>query len=433
MHTADRRRTFHTGELTRVEGSGSLDVVVVGDEIVDLDFRMFEAPRFYEAMLRGRSYLEAPDITARICGICPVAHQTSAANAIERILAIDPGPSLRDLRHILYMAEWIESHALHVSLLHAPDFLGYPSAIAMAADFGDEVSRALRLKQVGNSIMALIGGREIHPVNPRVGGFWKAPTRRELHGVVGELEWALDAALDTVRLVAGFSFPDFEVDHELVALHSPDEYAVLDGRIHSSAGVDIDAREWDEVFVEEQVARSNALHARVRARGAYLTGPLARYTLNGEQLHPVARSAARNAGLGSAERNPFRSIIVRSVEIVHAVATILDILDRFVDPPASYLEAPPRAGEGHGVSEAPRGLLYHRYVLDDEGTITDAQIVAPTSQNQLPIEQDLRSLLPTILDQPDDLIRSRLEHAVRNHDPCISCAAHFLDLRIDRR
>jgi coenzyme F420-reducing hydrogenase alpha subunit len=266
-----------------------------------------------------------------------------------------------------------------------------------------------------------------------VGGFWKAPRRRDLDRIGIELEWALETAIDTVALVAGFSFPEFEPDYEFVALHLPDEYAVIDGRIRSSEGIDIDAAEWDDVFVEEQVAHSNALHARVRDRGAYMTGPLARYNLNFEQLHPLAQSSARSAGLEPIERNPFKSIVVRSVEIVHATATALDILERFVQPPAPYLEGTPRAGEGHGVSEAPRGLLYHRYVLDHDGMITDAQIVPPTSQNQLRIEHDLRSLLPAMLDQADDLIRHRLEQAIRNYDPCISCATHFLDLRIDRR
>ena len=433
MHKTDQRRSFHVEELTRVEGEGSLDVVVEGDEIVELAFKIFEAPRFYEALLRGRSHLEAPDITARICGICPVAYQTSAANAMEQILGIDIGEPLRDLRRLLYMAEWIESHSLHVYLLHAPDFLGYPSAVAMANDFPGEVERALRLKKTGNGLMTLIGGREIHPINPRVGGFWKANRRRDFDPITEELQWALQAALDTVSFVAGFPFPDLEQDYEFVALSDPNEYAVIGGRIRSSEGIDIDVSDWNDVFIEEHVERSNALHARVRGRGAYLTGPLARYNLNFEQLHPAARTAALQAGLGAAVFNPFKSIVVRSVEITHAVATALDILDRYVDPPVSYLEAAPIAGEGHGASEAPRGLLYHRYVIDGQGLITDAQIVPPTSQNQLRIEEDMRHLLAGILDQPDSQIRHLLEQSIRNYDPCISCATHFLDLHIDRR
>ncbi len=430
MHETDQLRTFQVDELSRVEGEGALELVLDGDEIRDLKFRIFESPRFFEAFLRGREYTEAPDITARICGICPVAYQTSAINAMERILDLRVSPEIRDLRRLLYMAEWIESHSLHIYLLHAPDFLGYPSGVAMAVAFPDEVRDGLRLKRIGNDLMARIGGREIHPVNPKVGGFHRTPTPEELRAVAPDLEWALEAALRTVTLVSTFPFPELDLDYEFVALSDPDEYAVLDGRIRSSLGIDASVEEFNDIFVEEHVPWSNALHARVRDRGSYHVGPIARFNLNREQLHPVALNAAR--GIEPVVGNPFRSIVVRAVEMVHACATSLDILRRYERPEIPAFTSPIRAGEGHGASEAPRGMLYHRYRIDDAGIITDAQIVPPTSQNQLRIEEDLRNLIPTIVGLSDAEMQHRLEQAIRNYDPCISCATHFLDFTVRR-
>jgi coenzyme F420-reducing hydrogenase alpha subunit len=430
VHETDQLRTFQVDELSRVEGEGALELVLDGDEIRDLKFRIFESPRFFEAFLRGREYTEAPDITARICGICPVAYQTSAINAMERILDLRVSPEIRDLRRLLYMAEWIESHSLHIYLLHAPDFLGYPSGVAMAVAFPDEVRDGLRLKRIGNDLMARIGGREIHPVNPKVGGFHRTPTPEELRAVAPDLEWALEAALRTVTLVSTFPFPELDLDYEFVALSDPDEYAVLDGRIRSSLGIDASVEEFNDIFVEEHVPWSNALHARVRDRGSYHVGPIARFNLNREQLHPVALNAAR--GIEPVVGNPFRSIVVRAVEMVHACATSLDILRRYERPEIPAFTAPIRAGEGHGASEAPRGMLYHRYRIDDAGIITDAQIVPPTSQNQLRIEEDLRNLIPTIVGLSDAEMQHRLEQAIRNYDPCISCATHFLDFTVRR-
>jgi coenzyme F420-reducing hydrogenase alpha subunit len=422
-------RRIEVDQLARVEGEGALDLVMEGERIVDLKFRIFEPPRFFEALLRGRSYLEVPDITARICGICPVAYQTSSANAMESLLGIEVSGENRLLRRLLYLGEWIESHALHLYLLHAPDFLGYESGIHLAKDHPDEVRRGLRLKAAGNAIMTAIGGREIHPVNFRVGGFYRSPSRAELQTLVPELEWALQAAEETVAWVSAFSFPDLDVDYELVALRHPDEYAVIDGRVVSSRGLELAVEEWEQAFEEEQVEWSNALHARVRGRGSYQVGPLARFNLNFEQLHPLAGRAAERAGIAGGVRNPFRSIQVRAVEMVHAAATGLELIEAYRSPPEPYREAAPKAGSGHGASEAPRGLLYHGYRLDAEGTILEARIVPPTSQNQLRIEDDLRLLIPSISHLSDGDLQWRLEQMIRNYDPCISCATHFLDFQ----
>jgi coenzyme F420-reducing hydrogenase alpha subunit len=426
------RKTIKVDYLARVEGEGALYVKVKGDRVEDVQLRIFEPPRFFEAFLRGRAYSEAPDITARICGICPVAYQMSAVHAMEDAFGIKVEGQLRALRRLLYCGEWIESHTLHVYMLHAPDFLGYADAIQLARVHPEIVQRALQLKKAGNEILALLGGREIHPINVRVGGFYKIPTRREFDALGERLRWARDAALETVRLVATFPFPDFEQDYEFVALRHPEEYPFNEGHLVSNRGLDIAVRDYDEHFVEEHVAHSNALHSVLKARGAYFVGPLARYNLNYDRLSPLAQEAARAAGLGPICRNPFKSIIVRSVETVYACDEALRIIDAFEVPERPAVEVEPRAGTGYGCTEAPRGILYHRYQLDEQGMIRDARIIPPTSQNQKTIESDLARFVSANLSLSRDQLTWQCEQAVRNYDPCISCATHFLRLHIDR-
>ena len=426
------RRTIEVDYLARVEGESGLKVVVRDGAVLSAELNIFEPPRFFEAFLRGRAITELPDIVARICGICPVAYQMSAVRAIENALGVTVGGPLRELRRLLYCGEWIESHVLHIYMLHAPDFLGYEGAFDLARDHGDLVRRGLALKKVGNEILSLLGGREIHPINVRVGGFYRAPGRREFAPLAERLKWAREAALETVRWVAGFDFPDRERDYTFVALRHDAEYPFNEGNIVTNRGLDIPAAEYDAHFEEIHVARSTALHARMRDGSAYLVGPLARYSLNFERLSPLAREAAREAGLGPTCRNPYQSIIVRAVETVQACDEALRIIGSYEEPERPFVAVEPRAGIGFAATEAPRGLLYHRYRLADDGTIDEACIVPPTSQNQASIEEDLASFVGGFLDMPDDALRHRCEQTVRNYDPCISCATHFLKLEMTR-
>jgi sulfhydrogenase subunit alpha len=426
------RRTIKTDYLARVEGEGAMSVRLRNGEVEHVELRIFEPPRFFEALLRGRSFLEAPDITARICGICPVAYQMSAVQAMEDVCGVEIPEPIHALRRILYCGEWIESHALHVYMLHAPDFLGYAGAVELARDEPGAVQRGLALKKTGNELMALVGGREIHPVNVKVGGFYRAPTRRELRGLVDRLERAREAALETVRWTSGFEFPEHEVECDLVALSSPDAYAIERGRIGSTSGLDITVGEYDEHFVEEHVERSNALHSRTREGASYLCGPLARFALGGDRLSPLTLEAAREAGVEPPCRDAFHSIVVRSLELVYACDEALRLIESYEEPDAPFVPVEPVVGVGYGATEAPRGLLYHRYRIDDEGTILDAKIVPPTSQNQLAIEDDLRAVVGRYAELPDDELRGLCEQTIRNYDPCISCATHFLSLEVER-
>ncbi|HTQ69821.1 MAG TPA: Ni/Fe hydrogenase subunit alpha [Solirubrobacteraceae bacterium] len=430
---SERTRVLRTDYLARVEGEGAMYVKLDGREVVDVRLRIYEPPRFFEALLRGRAFTEAPDITARICGICPVAYQMSAVRAMEDAcgVRIDEGP-LRDLRRLIYCGEWIESHSLHVYMLHAPDFLGFASAVEMAREHREIVEQGLQMKKAGNAVIALVGGREVHPINVRVGGFYRVPTRGELRSLVDPLHAARETALETVRWAATLPFPDVDRTQELVALSDPDgEYPVDRGTIRSDAGLDITPADFDAHIVEEQVEHSNALHARLRERGTYLTGPLARFALSSGALAPTAREAALEAGL-DAVSNPFRSILVRAVELVQACEEALSIIDSYEEPDAPFVEVTPRNAVGYGATEAPRGLLYHRYEIAEDGAILDARIVPPTSQNQLAIEEDLRAVVEDGVDLPDEKLSLRCEQAIRNHDPCISCATHFLKLTVDR-
>jgi sulfhydrogenase subunit alpha len=423
--------------LARVEGEGGLQVVVRNGHVTDARLNIYEPPRFFEALLRGRRYTEVPDITSRICGICPIAYQMSACQAIEDACGVVvPGPIL-DLRRLIYCGEWIESHALHIYLLHAPDFLGYSSGLHMAQDRPDLLARGLRLKKAGNRLMEVIGGRAVHPVNVRVGGFYRAPARRDLDGVRAGLDQARQDALETIRWVAGFPFPDFTQDYQFVSLRHPADYPITVGLVVSSQGLDIAVREYNQHFTETQVPHSTALHSVLDdslpdGGGTYLVGPMARYSLNAGLLPVTVTDAARAAGLESTCNNPFRSIIVRAVETLYACEEALRLLDAYQPPEPAWVEVPARAGTGYGATEAPRGMLYHRYQINADGTVAAATIIPPTSQNQRVIESDLRAFVADRLDLPHDRLTWECEQAVRSYDPCISCAAHFLDLKVDR-
>ncbi len=425
--------TIKVDYLARVEGEGGLYVKVKDKNVTDVQLRIFEPPRFFEAFLLGRDYSEVPDITARICGICPVAYQMSSVHAMENAFGITVDGPLRELRRLIYCGEWIESHVLHFSMLHAPDFLGYPDAIQMAKDHPEIVQAALKLKKAGNDIVTFIGGREIHPINVRVGGFYKVPNRRELkRRLKDQLEEAREIAKVAVDWTASLPCPDFERDYEYVALQHPDEYPYNEGRLVSNKGLDIGIHEYPDYFAEEHVAHSTALHSVLKARGAYHVGPLARYNLNFDRLSPMAQEAARNVGLGSQCYNPFKSIVVRAVETLYACDEALRIIDSYEMPDEPAVKVEPRAGVGHGCSEAPRGILYHRYRIDDEGNIRDARIIPPTSQNQKTIENDLWQFVPQNINTAHDKLTWQCEQVIRNYDPCISCSTHFLKLHIEQ-
>ncbi|MGA7161168.1 MAG: Ni/Fe hydrogenase subunit alpha [Bacteroidota bacterium] len=424
-------KTIKVDYLARVEGEGSVYVKIKNNEVTDVKFKVFEPPRFFEAFLRGRNYSEAPDITARICGICPIAYQMSSVHAMENAFGTPVDGQLRALRRLLYCGEWIESHVLHAYMLHAPDFLGYEDVLQLAKDHSAVVQQALKMKKVGNDLVALLGGREIHPINVRVGGFYRVPTKKELLPMIDKLKWLRDAAIEMVRWSATLSFPEFERDYEFVALSHPNEYPFNEGRLISNKGLDINVKEYEFYFHEEHVPYSNALQSVLKERGAYFVGPLARFNLNFEKLTPTAKELAREIHFLPIVRNPFKGIIARSIETLYACEEALRIIDQYEPPEKPAIDVRPKQGLGFGCTEAPRGILYHRYRIGENGMITDAKIVPPTSQNQRSIEGDLRNVVVKNITMPKEKLTLLCEQSVRNYDPCISCATHFLNLEFD--
>lgn len=419
-HRSTGSRALETGALARVEGEGGMYVATKDGEVVDVQLRIYEPPRFFEAFLQGRGYTEPPDITARICGICPVAYQMSACVALEDACGVRVGEDIDRLRRLIYCGEWIESHVLHIYMLHAPDFLGVDSAIELAATDRGLVERGLRLKKAGNEIVRIIGGRPIHPVNVKVGGFYRPPTRAELRELRGVVDDAAEIALATVEWVAGFDFPDAVSDHELVAVVDPDGYPFMGDELVSSVTGSFPTAEFLDRYEEFQVPHSTALHARSIGGSEYLVGPRARYGLMAEQLPDDIRRVADDAGLGATCPNPFRSIVVRAVEVLHACVEALRLIDEMTGREDVGIDVPARAGIGHGATEAPRGMLYHRYEIDAEGSVATARIVPPTSQNQPVVEHELWHLVEANIDLADAELAHLCEQAIRNHDPCIS-------------
>jgi coenzyme F420-reducing hydrogenase alpha subunit len=422
--------------LTRVEGEGAMHVVVRDGVVDDVQLEIYEPPRMFEAFLRGRNYTEPVDITARICGICPVAYQMSATHAIESIGGVRPDGAIRALRRLLYCGEWIESHVLHIAFLHAPDFVGVDSGIEIAHQHPELMTEVLHLKKTGNRIMEVVGGRPIHPVNVRLGGFYRAPSRAELNVLLPDLERAHAGTLAMLQWLATFdypSIPDRLAEHtEYVSLRHPDEYPFNEGRIVSNHGLDVDVATFGERLNEYQVEHSTALHAVLDDDRNYQTGPLARWMNNADLVPASVRAVADELGVAEVETNPFRSILVRGLETLWAVEEAQRIIDEYRPLTEPAVDVPVVAGVGHGCTEAPRGILYHRYEIDGSGTITDAVIVPPTSQNQDAIEADLRDFVASHLDLDDHTLGHRCEQVIRNYDPCISCATHFLRFSIER-
>lgn len=419
--------------LARVEGETGLDVLIKEGKVAEVKLELFEPPRFFEAFLVGRKYYEAPEITSRICGICPHPHQLSAVQAVERALEVKVSEQTRDLRKLLHLGDWIQSHALHVYMLAAPDYLGYESVVAMAGnpELLPVVQRALRLKRLGNDISVAVGGREVHPITITVGGFTRLPEEAQLKALRERLVAAKEDAVETVRLAAKLPLPSFVRECEHVALHDSSQYAVNEGDLVSTRGLNVPNHAYREVLIERHVPHSNAKHAVIKDRDSFLVGPVARVNLNFEQLSPDAKAAARETGLQFPNFNPFVSAAARGIELVHAVDECIEIIDRLKLKPEE-IKVRVKAGEGYAVTEAPRGICCHGYKINQDGLITWADVVAPTARNAYNMEKDLWEFVPAILNLPLEEATLKCEMLIRAYDPCFSCATHTLKLRLHK-
>jgi len=418
--------------LARVEGEGALYIRLKDGKINDIELNIYEPPRFFEGFLQGRFLQEVPDITARICGICPVAYQMSSVQALEKALRVNITSEVRALRRLLYDAEYIESHALHIYMLQGPDLLGHKSVLSLAEVAPEVVKKALRLKKIGNDLLRAIGGRSVHPVNTCVGGFYRWPRIAAIKALKEDLLWGLEAAKETVRWAATLEYPEIEInDYEFVALTHPNEYAILEGEVLSSRGIKIPVDQFEKRYLEKHVKRSNALHSHTIDGTPYITGPLARLNLNYHQLGKEASEILAEIDIDLPINNPYKALIARAVELVEVYAEAIRLVEAYNPQGQSHIEIMLREGEGAAASEAPRGLLYHRYVVNENGTINHAHIVPPTAQNLARIEADLWAIAPQVINLPQEAATLACEHLVRSYDPCISCATHFLRLNIE--
>lgn len=430
----NNRRTININipALARVEGEGALDLRIHNDRITSLKLRIYEPPRYFEKLLENRYYYDVPDIVARICGICPVAYQMSASHALESIFNLEVTPWIRAMRRLFYCGEWIQSHSLHIHMLAAPDYLGFNSIIEMSGPYLHEVQRGLKLQSLGNDLIAFFGARSVHPVGARVGGFSKAPSLTEARQLLHKVQAVKQDAIELIQWVDTFNLPDDSQDFISVALQHPNEYPFNEGRIISDTGLDIAIGKFEQHFRESHIEHSTALHCLLDGK-PYLVGPLARINLNRGHLPVEIHQLMHQLNTQFPSSNMFHSIVARAIEIYHCLLEAESILETYSVTDQPCIEPEIKAGTGYGCTEAPRGLLWHKYSTDENGAIKEAMIVPPTSQNQARIEEDLQNALIRFgLDKPEQSLRLHAEKVIRNYDPCISCATHFLNINVQR-
>lgn len=431
---ADPNRSIdiHVPVLTRVEGEGSLEFTARNGKVEKLYLRIYEPPRLFEKFLEGQDYTEVPTIAARVCGVCPIAYQMTSIRAMETLFGVPPDPWIHAMRRVIYYGEWLQSHTLHVNLFAAPDFLGFPDAISMAAKYPEEVRRGMRLQGLGNDLLRLLGGRSVHPIGMKVGGFHRAPPRHEVADMVDKLLIAREDARQFVAWAAGLPYPVDEQEFISVAIQHPQEYGITEGRLVSDHGLRVSFEDYPTHFREYQVAHSTAYYSLMDGR-SYFLGPLARMNLNFDRLPQPVQALAQELGIRFPSHNMFMNVVARALECYLAVEDSLRILSDYQLPARPFLDVTPRAGIGHYCTEAPRGMIYHRFELDDAGRVSFATMIPPTSQNQLRIEQNLQTAMERFgLEHSDDELRQFCEQVIRNYDPCLSCSTHFLRLEVHR-
>jgi sulfhydrogenase subunit alpha len=421
--------SINVHHLTRVEGHGNIEVNLKKGTIEKCSWNVVEAPRFFEAFLQGRPYQEVNHITSRICGICSIGHQMASLKATEAAMGIKISEQTQLLRKLLLHGENLQSHVLHTYFLVAPDFFGVGSVFPLVNTHKDVVLRALSLKKLANDLCDLVGGRTVHPIRCKVGGFTCLPKMSEMEQVRGRLEDARPEIDKTVDLFATLKIPAFVRETEYVALSSRSEYPLYEGELTSSdAGTFADA-EYLKVTNEYCVPQSTAKYTRHK-RESFMVGALARFNINHERLHPRAKKAAVALNLKAPCHNPFMISVAQVVELVDSLEQAISLIDTILAKglQEEALQVKPRAGRGVGIVEVPRGILFHDYTYNDQGEVVSANCIIPTNQNHANIQKDMEAFLPTILDQSHDAIRLNLEMLVRAYDPCISCSTHYLDV-----
>lgn len=431
-------RTITIPHLGRVEGHGGIFVKVVDDRVVEVNLDIHEGSRFYEKLLVGKDYREVQGIITRVCAICSADHTVAALMALENAVGITETERVRRLRGLLLLGAAIESHALHVFALALPDYLGFDSVIAMAERYPDEVTSALQLKQLGNRVQELIGGRPVHPVNTIVGGFGRLPSHRQLGALRTELAGAVDSAMLFVDLACTLEVPTWSANSTVFMALRPDDpsYRFRGSTICTSRGGEYPAASYREVVREHTVEHSHAKHAALASGETYMVGALARLWLLSDRLQGRAREAFERLFPSGFQPDILLNNWAQLVEIVHCLERGANLCDELLGMPETAREATDyevRGGRGIAAVEVPRGILFHDYEIDDDGRVVTANVVTPTAQNLANVERDLRATAETMLADGvpggDSALQSGLEMVVRAYDPCISCSVHVV--RVD--
>ncbi len=401
--------------IARVEGEGSVKLEIAGGKLKSLKLNIWEPPRFFEGFMAGRKFDEAPDIVARICGICPVAHMVTSIRAIEKAIGFVPSDEIVRIRRIMSLSQIMASHVVHLYVLALPDY----HRLGMITGLDAEIRRLLRMKEVLNGVTAAFGGRALHPVAMVVGGFTKLPARDTVGKLISGLEGIRGDAQDTLKMIAGFDTPLLEPETEHVALSGD----ASSGVIISDCGLRTDEDAYGNAFEESELSYSNAKRTVVKGRGSLMVGALSRLNLNLDTLHPTARAAAREHGFAPPVKNPFMNNTAQAIEIIHCIEECITLLDALTGK-EHFVRPALREGTGSAVTEAPRGLLYHHYELNRKGVVEKADIVTPTAHNVLSLEEALHKLARENLDLPRDELVLQCEMLVRAYDPCFSCSVH---------
>jgi sulfhydrogenase subunit alpha len=425
--------SVHVEHVTRVEGHGNIILDVKNGKIEKLQWNVVEAPRFFEAMLRGQHYNELRPITSRICGICSIGHSLASLKATEDALGVKITSQTATLRRLAIHAENMQSHILHIGYLVVPDLFGAGSVFSLLGKHTDTVLKVVKLHRLANEMSDLICGRTIHPIRLVVGGFSLQPTEKQLIQLKKRLLEAQELTMElapVILSVAG-NLPSFTRETEYIGLTSDEEYSLYEGDIASTdTGRHPNYREYKEIMQEYIVPHSTAKYAK-HARESYMVGALARFNLNSRQLHPVAQDIVSLFKLKAINYNPFMNTIAQLAEFAHSIQDSISLIDILVDQGIKQekpVKPAKKAGRGVGIVEVPRGILVHDYTLNSQGYCTKANCIIPTNQNHANIQKDMEKLVPEIINRPEKEIELTLEMLVRAYDPCISCSTHYLDV-----
>ena len=418
--------TLSVEHVARIEGHGNITVEIEGGTLREVRLDVTEPARFFESMVVGRRYADAPLITSRICGICSPNHALTSVKAIEAALGVEVSERTRVMRKLLLYGSIQQNHATHLYVLAAPDYVGAPSVFPLAVSNPGVVARALRIKKLGNELTTLVGGRSIHPITAMVGGFSHEPTVGELSAMRLRLTDAVDDALATAELFASFTIPAFSTEGDFLALSAPDDYAIYEGEITSLlGGWALPENAYGEAFCEHVVANGGAKHSLTRDGRTFMVGSLPRVTINAASLGEAAHKAMDKVWFDPTSRNPFVNNVAQAVELVDAAERCGHYVDRLLEMGGDTIPAaPPRAdGCGSGGTEAPRGTLYHSVTIEG-GVVQSYDVVTPTAQNLANLEADMRLFVPQVMGLARDEAQLLIEELVRAYDPCLSCSVH---------